>query len=94
MRNLQILLFSFAGGLSLSGIIANTYRILARKPKGRIATGVHYLVMLLAGPSVLLENSTRSFRAKTCSNVAYGFALAIATYWAFLIGIIVVELAL
>jgi hypothetical protein len=50
--------------------------------------------MMLAGPSVLFENATRSFRAKACSGVAYGFAVAIATYWAFVIGVVMVELAL
>ena len=35
MRTFLILLFSFAGGLALSGIVANLYRILARKPQSR-----------------------------------------------------------
>jgi hypothetical protein len=94
MRTFLILLFSFAGGLALSGIVANLYRILARKPQSRAATMIHYAVMMLAGPSVLFENATRSFRARACSGVAYGFAVAIATYWAFVIGVVMVELAL
>ena len=94
MRSLQIMLFSFAGGLSLSGIVANLYRVLARRPQDRVARALHYAVMALAGPSVLLENSTRSFRDKTCSRAAYGFAIAVAGYWAFLIGVVIVEIAL
>jgi hypothetical protein len=94
MRNILILLFSFAGGLALSGIVANLYRIVGRKPRGRAAITIHYAVMMLAGPSVLFENATRSFRDRGCSGLAYGFALAIATYWAFLIGVVMIEFAL
>jgi hypothetical protein len=94
MRILQILLFSFAGGLALSGIVANLYRILARKPKSSAATACHYAVMVVAGPSILFENATRSFRTKACSGASYGFAVAIAAYWALLLGMILVELAL
>ena len=94
MRVLQILLFSFAGGLALSGIVANLYRILARKPTGSAAAACHYAIMVVAGPSILFENATRSFRTKACSGASYGFAVAIAAYWALLLGMILVELAL
>jgi hypothetical protein len=93
MRNLTMMLFSFGGGLSTSGIVASLYRILAHEPQSRAARMLHYAVMTLAGPSVLLENSTRSFRAKTCSGTAYGFAIAVAGYWAVLIGAVVIDLA-
>jgi hypothetical protein len=94
MKNLQLVLFALAGGLTLSGIVANLYRLVAKKPKSRAATWVHYGVMALAGPSVLFENSTRSFRKKDCSRAAYGFAVAIATYWAFILGLIVIDLSI
>lgn len=94
MRILQLLLFSFAGGLALSGIVANLYRLLARRPKGTAATLCHWAIMIVAGPSVLFENSTRSYRSSACSGVAYGFAVAIAGYWALLLGMVLVELAL
>lgn len=93
MRGLQLLLFSFAGGMSLSGIVANVYRMLGRAPQGRTATALHCGVMALAGPSVLFENATRSFRARACSRAAYALAAAIAVYWAILIGMVVTELA-
>ena len=94
MRNLLLLLFSFAGGLTLSGITANLYRMTAGKPQSRAATCVYYAVMVLAGPSVLLDNSTRSFRRKECSRAAYGFAMGLAAYWAFMLGLGLVELAI
>ena len=94
MRNFILLLFALAGGLTLSGIAANLYRLLAKKPSGGWATYAHYAVMVLAGPSVLFENSTRSFRKKECGRAAYGFALGLALYWAFMLGLILVRAAL
>ena len=94
MRNFILLLFALAGGLTLSGIAANLYRLLAKKPSGSWATYAHYAVMVLAGPSVLFENSTRSFRKKECGRAAYGFALGLALYWAFMLGLILVRTAL
>jgi hypothetical protein len=94
LRNVILLLFAMAGGLTLSGIAANLYRILAKKPSGPFATYAHYAVMVFAGPSVLFENSTRSFRKKECGRAAYGFALGLALYWAFMLGVILVDMAL
>jgi len=95
MRNFLLLLFSLAGGLTLSGIVANLYRMAVKKePKGRLASWGYYLVMLLAGPSVLVNNSTKSFRKKECSRMAYGFALGLAAYWSFMLGAILVDLAI
>ncbi|HWM62319.1 MAG TPA: hypothetical protein VNN98_09200 [Rhizomicrobium sp.] len=94
MKHLLLLLFSLAGGLTLSGIVANLYRLVAKKPQGRAATWVYYGVMLLAGPSVLVGNATRSFRKKECTSAAYGFALGLAAYWSFMLGLGLVELGL
>jgi hypothetical protein len=92
MHNLILLLFAVAGGLTLSGITANLYRMLAKRPDTKVATWVHYLIMAFAGPSVLFENSTRSFRKKECSRAAYGLAVGLAAYWAFILGAVVVRL--
>jgi hypothetical protein len=94
MKNFQLALFAVAGGLTLSGIVANFYRLVAGKPHSRTATLAHYAVMALAGPSVLVENSTRSFRKKDCGRAAYGFAVAIAAYWAYILGLIVIDLSI
>ena len=86
-RDLLVFLFAVGGGVTLSGIIANLYRLVAaKKPKGRTGVAVYYAVMAFAGPSVLLENATRSYRKDACSNMAYMAAVAIASYWAFLLG--------
>jgi hypothetical protein len=95
MRHFLLLLFSVTGGLSLSGIVANLYRMAVKKePQAGAARYAHFAVLLLAGPSVLLNNSTRSFRKKECTRMAYGFALGLATYWSFMLGAILVDLAI
>lgn len=91
MRNFTLVLFALAGGLTLSGIVANFYRLVASKPQTRLATWTYYGVMLLAGPSVLFENSTRSFRRKECSRSAYAFAVGLAGYWSFMLGLALIN---
>ena len=41
---------------------------------------------------MLFENSSRSFRQKECTRIAYGFALLLACYWAFMLGLAVISL--
>ena len=91
MRHLLILLFALAGGLTVSGIAANIYRILARKPVGRLETMLYYAVMTVAGPSVLFNNATKSFRSQACSTSAYAFAITIAGYWSFALGLLILS---
>ena len=86
MHTLILLLFAVASGLALSGIVANLYRLLARKPKGKPERIFYMGVMVVAGPSVLIDNATRSFRRKDCSGMAYGFAVTVTAYWSWALG--------
>ena len=87
LRESTVLMFALTGGLTVSGITANIYRMLARKPQTKGETVLYYAVMAFAGASVLLENATRSYRKKESSAPAYGFAVAIVGYWCFILGI-------
>ncbi len=87
-----MLLFATTGGLVLSGIVANLYRLLARKPQSQPERAVYLGVMALAGPSVLIDNATRSFRRKNCSGLAYGFAIGLTVYWSFALGWLLITL--
>jgi hypothetical protein len=91
LRQIIELLFAVAGGLTASGIAANLYRILARRPVNRSETVIFFAVMAVAGPSVLVRNATRSFRKQACSRAAYLFAVMLAGYWAFAIGLVVLS---
>jgi hypothetical protein len=86
-----MLLFSLAAGLTLSGIAANLYRLLARKPESRSERMLYLAVMTLAGPSVLFNNATKSFRGKACSSAAYLFAVTLTGYWSFALGVIILS---
>lgn len=88
VHDLIVFLFAVSGGITLSAIIANSYRLVAKRPEGRAGTVVHYAVMALAGPSVLLANATRSYRKEDCSDLAYLIAVAVSGYWAFAIGMV------
>ena len=92
MNALLMLLFATTGGLALSGIVANIYRLLARKPKSSPDRVFYLSVMTLAGPSVLIDNATRSFRRKDCSSIAYLFAIGLTTYWSFALGWLLIVL--
>lgn len=94
LRDMTVLMFALAGGLTLSGITANIYRMLAHKPESRGGKLLYYSVMAFAGASVLLENATRSYRKKECSAPAYGFAVAIVGYWCFVLGLGVLSVAI
>ena len=52
------------------------------------------VVMVVAGPTVLFNNAAKSWREKSCSGVAFGLAAALAGYWSFAIGLLVVQVAL
>lgn len=93
MYHFTMLLFATTGGLALSGIIANLYRLLARKPQGASERVFYMGVMVFAGPSVLIDNATRSFRKRDCSNLAYSFAVMLTAYWSFALGQALITLA-
>lgn len=86
---LIVIFFAIAAGLTLSGITANIYRLVLRQPQNVPAASIHLAVMIFAGPSVLIENSTASMRKHDCSRLAYGFAVTLAAYWCFMLGMVV-----
>lgn len=89
MHDLIVFLFAVSAGTTLSGIMANSYRLLAKKPQGKAGMVLHYAVMTLAGPSVLLANATNSYRKNDCTDLAYLVAVAVSGYWAFVLGMLV-----
>jgi hypothetical protein len=94
MNSFTVLLFAIAAGATLSGIIANLYRLAASRQKSTLNTIVHCAVMVFAGPVVLVENSTRAFRKKSCSPAAWGLALAVSAYWSFAMGVLILSVAI
>jgi len=91
MHDFIVFLFALAAGITSSGLIASIYRLLAREPQSKIGTVLHYAVMVIAGPAILVGNSTRSFRKKECSKTAYVLAIALSGYWSFAMGVFILS---
>ncbi len=95
IHNILIFLYALTGGLAVSGIVANIYRLLTPK-KSESASGrtAYFIVMVVAGPTVLLDNAARSWQAKSCSAMAFWLAAALSGYWSFIIGLFAMNIAL
>ena len=89
----DILLIAFAtlAGFTLSGILANFYRLVASKPETSAGRLGHAAVMIVAGPNVLFENAASSFRKQDCSSFAFWLAAAISAYWSFALGLLMIQ---
>jgi len=94
LHNVAVVLFAITAGFTASGIAANLYRLLAKKPESKAGKTVYFAVMVIAGPSVLFENAATKFRTKACSMVAFWLAAAVAGYWSFAIGLFVLNIGL
>jgi uncharacterized protein DUF6949 len=91
MHDFIVFMFSIAAGATASGLIASIYRLVASEPESRLGTILHYAVMVIAGPVVLVTNSTKSYRDKQCSKAAYAMAIALSAYWSFVTGVILLS---
>jgi len=94
IHGLIVALFALAAGFTASGITANIYRLIAGKPQSTGGKTVYLLIMVVAGPSVLIGNAAKSLRAKDCSSFAFWLAAVIAGYWSFVLGLFVLNLSL
>jgi len=92
MHAIMITLFAVCAGMTAAGLISSIYRLLANEPSTKLGTFILYAVMMVAGPVVLADNSTRSFRKKECSKTAYALALVLSLYWSFATGLFILSL--
>jgi hypothetical protein len=87
-------MFATAAGFTASGIVANSYRLVASKPENAFALAAYVAVMVVAGPIVLFENAAKAMRAKSVPGIAFWLATAVCGYWSLLLGLFVLELVL
>jgi uncharacterized protein with PQ loop repeat len=100
MHEVTVLFFAIACGLTISGIVANIYKLVVRAAKNLpetmlhwvIMVMLHWVIMVLAGPSVLFENASQSRRDKKCSVPSYCLAIALSLYWSFAIGLFMLNI--
>lgn len=95
LHQIGLVLFAVAAGFAASGIVTSLYRmVVAAKPKDGAAKAVHYLVMVVAGPNVLIENAAKSLKQKDCSKTAFWFAAIVAGYWSLMLGLFVIQIGM
>ncbi len=83
-KDLAVVMFAMAAGFTLSGIVANLYRLLTRQDASEEP---HLLLMVVAGPNVLLHGAAKSLRAQSVSRPLFWLASAVAGYWSFVLGL-------
>lgn len=92
-KDLLVVVFAMAAGFTLSGIAANLYRLCVSSRDKESRYNPHLLVMVLAGPSVMIERAAASLKAQTCSKSAFWLASALAGYWSFVLGLFLLNIA-
>ena len=93
-KDTLIVAFATLAGFTASGILANLYRLLARKPESAVSRVGYVAVMVVAGPNVLFENAAASLRAKDCTRFAFWLAASISAYWSFALGMFIIKVGL
>ncbi len=93
-KDIFLITFATLAGFTASGILANLYRLVAKKPETAAGRAGYVAVMVVAGPNVLFENAATSFRAKDCSRFAFWLAASVSAYWSFALGLFIVQLYL
>ena len=91
-KDLFVIVFATLAGFTASGILANLYRLIAKKPETAAGRVGYVAVMVVAGPNVLFENAATSFRANDCSSFAFWLAAVIAGYWSFGLGLFLIQI--
>jgi hypothetical protein len=93
-RDFMLVVFATLSGFTASGILANLYRIIAKEPEGTFGRVSYLIIMTVAGPNIYFENAAQALRAKKSSPVAFWMAAALAGYWSFTIGLLVIAAVL
>jgi hypothetical protein len=92
MSQLIVFIFAIATGVTLSGLVANTYRLFAGSPETIAGKIIEAAVMIFGGPIVLIGNSTKAFMKKDCSRGGYALALALGGFWSFATGVFILAI--
>jgi len=92
IRDVTVALFAIAAGFTVSGVVANFYRLVVGGA-ARLEGPGNIAVMVVAGPNVLFEKAAVSLRTKSCSSLAFWLAAAVSAYWSFVLGLFLLNLA-
>ena len=85
LHNVIMLLFAFAGGLTLSGVVVNCYRVVATASTEENPF-FYYPVIAFAGASILMENVLRSRKSE---QVGVSVVAAMCSFfWSSMLGLL------
>ena len=90
----MLLVYLVAVGLTASGIIANLYRLAAKKTQDTNGKILRSIIMIFAGPVLLLESAIHGLRNKKWQKHWVWLASAGAAYWSLALGMFVLQIAL
>jgi hypothetical protein len=95
-RAQDILLVGFATlpVFTASGIMQTSIALSRTKPESTGGASAHRRRGYWPGLPSLFENAATSFRTKACSSFAFWLAAAIAAYWSFALGIVMIQVGL
>ena len=64
MKDLWLIAFSISAGFTASGIITSLYRLAGLDPGSTQGKAVRVLVMVIAGPCLLIESAMKGYLSK------------------------------
>jgi hypothetical protein len=94
MYGLWIVPFLIAVGFTSSGIVANLYRVAGFSGEGRLGGVLRAAVMVIAGPTVIIESAMRGRAAKKWSPMGFWLVTGATIYWSLALGLLVLDVAL
>lgn len=94
VHELLVVAFAMAVGFTASGIAANVYLLVFGKPEGALARTSHLLMMVVAGPNVILGKAASAKRERKWSTPVFWFVAAGTAYWSFVLGLFLLDLAI
>jgi hypothetical protein len=94
MQSFFLVLFAIAAGFTLSGIVANLYRICGFDPETRGGSILRLIVLIFAGPIVVIEAALRGRAKKEWTATFFWLVAAGMTYWSLALGLLVLDVAI
>jgi hypothetical protein len=85
IHTITMLALATASGLTMSGIVASLFRLIATATSEENPM-IYYPVIALAGPSVLVENVAQSLRIGRENAAECAIAATFCAFWSSMIG--------
>ena len=94
MNPIAEFLFVLTLGLTTSGIVANLYRLAGLANETSLGGPLSVVVLIFTGPSELFESAIEGRIAQKWSPASFWLAIAMASYWGLVLGVIVLQMTM